>query len=160
MADLLSHGLIALLGKRLSPWPKGAYLFVLGTLLPDALGRAPRVIHQMSDLPLPPWSVEVWNVAHLPLPFLALVGALSFFWPEEGRQRVFANLALGGLLHMAIDYLQWHAEGDVYRLLFPLSDAGSELGWIGTEASLYWLPILIPLGILVEWRYRRREGRG
>lgn len=159
MADLLSHALIAHTVKRLSPFGKGAYLFFVGTLLPDVLGRAPRILLHMftpKDWTVSPVVMELWNVAHTPIPFVVLMAAVAFLWPEKKRLKVFANLSLGGLVHIAVDVTQWHIEGNVYRLLWPISEKGYELGWVGTEASLSWIPYLIPLALGGEWVHRRR----
>lgn len=161
MADLLSHVLIAHVVKRLSPWPRGVLAFAIGTTLPDVAGRVPRVVLNILDrtgeASLPPLLGAVWGVLHVPVPFVVLCTFLALLFPiQEQRVSLFRNLCLGGLLHLAVDFLQVHIDGGSYPIFFPVSIKGYELGWVSTEASLDWIPWLVPAALMAEGWYRRR----
>ena len=160
MADLLSHVLIGHIVKRLSPWSSGALAFAVGSALPDVAGRMPRValflLERKGDLGAPPMAYDIWSASHLPIPYVVLCVLIALVTPSLHRKMVFRNVILGGLGHMAVDFTQTHIDPTIYRYLWPFTFEGMELGWVGTEASLAWLPALIPLAGLVEWRHRRR----
>lgn len=163
LADLLSHVLVGHIAKRLSPWPRGALIFAVGSALPDVVGRVPRIVMGMVDvrgrLAIPPMLYDLWNALHLPIPFLILCALIALAAPARFRRPLWRNLALGGLLHMAVDFTQHHIDPTIYKCLWPFSFQGWELGWVSTEASLAWLPWLAPAALLVEaWHRRRARG--
>lgn len=158
MADLVTHACTALLVKATSRAPRNLATFLAGTCIPDLLGRVPsmaliRLRYDMTAVP--EWLIYVWNVFHLPIGVLGTAFILSFLFPEDGRRRVFASLAWGGVLHLAVDLVQAHM-GMGYMLFFPLSTWDFELGWIGSEDTVRIVPGLAPVTALVCWlRWRR-----
>lgn len=163
MADLITHGCVAVLWKAATGGPR-VPLFVAGTCLPDLLGRVPSMALTEARwrLPLiPEWLVYVWAPLHMPVGIL-VGGYLASFWlPEDGRGAAFRTLVGGGLLHLAVDLLQRHF-GVGYLLLFPFSLWDYELGWIGSEDTVRIVPVLLPLTVLAGWARwgRRRPGAG
>lgn len=157
MADLVTHTCVAYLVKAIPNRPNVA-TFVLGTCLPDLLGRVPSMglTTLRWSLPwIPEWTVYLWAPLHMPIGMLLSSFVLSFLFPEVGRRVVFLNLLGGGLLHLAVDLLQRHF-GVGYLLFFPLSDWDFELGWIGSEDTVRIVPVLVPLTLAVAWWRRKR----
>ncbi len=158
MADLITHTCVAYLVKAIPGRPNVA-TFVLGTCLPDLLGRVPGMgltWLRWSIPAIPEWAVYVWAPLHMPAGILLSSFLLSFLFPEAGRRAVFLNLLGGGLLHIAVDLLQRHF-GVGYLLFFPFSWWDFELGWIGSEDTVRIVPFLVPLTAGVAlWRRRVR----
>lgn len=118
------------------------------------------IIDRNGDAAFPPLLGAVWGVLHVPIPFVLLSVFLALLYPVQSeRVSLFRNVCLGGLLHLAVDFLQVHIDGGSYPVFFPFSLKGYELGWVSTEASLDWIPWLVPIALLAEGWYRRRMGR-
>jgi hypothetical protein len=134
--------------------------FVLGTCLPD-LSRVPAMLFTRLryDAPwIPEWLCYAWGPLHVPVGIVLVSYGVALAFRDEERRWAFANLALGGLLHLAVDIFQFHF-GMGYMLLFPLSTWDWELGWVGSEATVPVVPFLLPATILLaRWRWRRRDG--
>jgi hypothetical protein len=161
MADLITHTCAAVLWKAATGRPHVA-TFVLGTCVPDFLGRVPSMALTVMrwKLPwIPEWLVYLWVPFHVPVGVVVAAYALSFAFPEEGRRATFANLVGGGLLHIAVDLLQRHF-GVGYLLLFPFSFWDFELGWIGSEDTVRIVPLLLPLTAAAAWARWRRPRAG
>lgn len=164
MADLITHGCTAIIAKSCTRRGDHVAVFVAGTCLPDLLGRVPSMALTRIrwDVPgIPEWAVYVWGPLHMPVGVAAMAFAFSFVFGVEVRRTVFLNLLGGGLLHLAVDLVQFHF-GVGYLLLFPLSMWDFELGWIGSEATVRVVPFLVPFTILIaRWRWgraRRKDG--
>ena len=80
---------------------------------------------------------------------------LAFLFREDQRPAVLRSLLGGMALHLVLDLLQDH-QGVGLPLLYPWSPRLFELGWIGSESSVYVAPFLAVLVVLVAWRDRRR----
>jgi hypothetical protein len=158
MADLITHTCTALLWKAASRKPHVA-IFVAGTCAPDLFGRVPTMglTAIRPTFPwIPEWAIYAWAPLHMPFGILLASYLLSFLFPEASRRVAFTNLIGGGLLHMAVDLLQFHF-GVGYLLLFPFSFWDFELGWIGSETTVLIVPVLLPFTLLVAWwRWGRR----
>ena len=154
MADLLTHVAAAFLVKGLTR-RRYASAFVFGTLAPDLCARVPSIGLQLArDLvgfELPDWVVYAVGVMHLPVGMLLLSWLLALLTQEEQRRLVFWNVLGGMALHMAIDLLQDHQTVG-YILFFPVASFPFELGWFGTEASLW---VAGPLALLSAWIWNR-----
>jgi len=131
---------------------------VLGTCLPDLLGRVPSMALtwlRWSVPAIPEWLVYLWAPLHMPVGIVLSSYALSFLFPQVGRRTTFLDLLGGGLLHMAVDVLQRHF-GVGYLLFFPFSWWDFELGWIGSEDTVRIVPLLVPITLAVMgWRRKR-----
>ena len=104
--------------------------------------------------------VEGIAVLHLPLGFVPVTLAFALLFEERARAAVWMNLLGGCFLHLALDLTQHHV-GKGYMLLFPLTDWDFELGWIGSEATVPYAPILLPISLLLwAWRRPRAEAKG
>ena len=162
MADLITHTCTAVLWKAGVNDRAGAATFVLGTCLPDLLGRVPPMaLTQLRwSWPwIPEWAVYAWGPLHMPVGILVNAWVWSFLFPERGRARAWRDLLGGGLLHMAVDVLQRHF-GVGYLLLFPFSTWDWEAGIIGSEDTVRIVPFLLPLTVAFAWWRWGRRGRG
>lgn len=158
MADLVTHLATAFFWKAASRRPH-LTSFVLGVALPDLVGRAPvsalQSLHR-HGVTAPDRLVEGIAVLHLPLGFVPVTLALALLFEERARAAVWMNLLGGCFLHLALDLTQHHV-GKGYMLLFPLTDWDFELGWIGSEATVPYAPILLPISLMC-WAWRRPKG--
>lgn len=162
MADLVTHLATAFFWKAASRRPH-LTSFVLGVALPDLVGRAPvsalQSLHR-HGVTAPDRLVEGVAVLHLPLGFVPVTLALALLFEERARAAVWMNLLGGCFLHLALDLTQHHV-GKGYMLFFPLTDWDFELGWIGSEATVPYAPILLPISLLLwAWRRPRAEAKG
>jgi len=166
VADLITHGCMALLLKRGQDklWPDAplhAASFVAGNLLPDLLARLPAELFTVAasrGVAVPPILLHGWGPFHIPAGMALTSLMLSLLFPPAQQRAVFWNLLAGMLLHLATDLLQSHA-GAGYLLLFPLSKQPFELGWIGSEATVFVAPLLVVLTV-VAWRRSLIDRRG
>jgi len=154
LADLVTHACVALLWKAASRRPHIAS-FVAGTLLPDLLCRLPGIgftalSHRDVDVP---WVLLVgWEPLHLPIGMALASYALALLFSADVRRGVFANLLGGMFLHLGMDMLQSH-QGIGYLLAFPLPSRSVELGWIGSEATVW---IALPLALVTGLVWKRK----
>lgn len=178
MADLITHVCTAVLWKAV-PWPArgsdraaGAgwtfsqapnpgevALFVAGVCLPDLLSRVPSMAItwiRWKVPEVPEWAIYPWGPLHMPVG-IVLTGVLAgFAFPEQARGRVVRALVGGGMLHMAVDVLQRHL-GVGYLLFYPFSTWDWEAGLIGSEDTVWAVPVVLPATVLAAWL---RWGRG
>jgi len=137
--DPLTHVCIAYLAGRAVRLRRGLAVFLIGTLLPDVITSVPSTVLG---------GYWFFAPAHTPVGVLVWGYAASLLFRREDRRLAFICLAAGGWLALALDALQDHVAGG-YMLLFPFSWAEYELHLIGPEASLSWLPFLVPAVVLV-----------
>lgn len=175
MADLITHTCVALLVKAATrgpapassswPLPPTVATFVLGTCLPDLLGRVPSMALttlRWSVPAIPEWTIYVWGPLHMPFGILVASILVAQAFRDGERRSAAAQLTGGGLVHMAVDLLQSHL-GAGYLLLFPFSLWDFELGLIGSEDTVRIVPLLVPLTALAcvaRWRRRGDQGAG
>jgi hypothetical protein len=164
VADLITHTCVALLWKVASTpgrpraeggWrvPAGVATFVLGTCLPDLLGRVPAMALttlRWSVPAIPEWTIYLWSPFHVPVGIAVASVLVAQAFAPAARRTAAKELAGGGMLHMAVDVMQTHL-GIGYLLLFPFSMWDFELGWIGSEATVLIVPGLLPFTVLACW---------
>ena len=152
MADLFTHACVAVIARLPQANHRWVATFVAGSCLPDVARVPSMVLTRLRwDLPqIPEWSCYVWAPLHLPIGIALESYCVSLFFPEAQRRTAFANLALGGALHLAVDLLQTHF-GMGYLLFFPFSEWDFEFGWLGSEATVLIVPWLLPLTGLAAW---------
>ncbi len=157
VADLLSHGAVAVLAKAGTRWNM-APVFVAGTVAPDVFSRVPALtlgwVHTQV-MALPPLLTFGWDVMHQPFGMLVLAYLLAQFFGSTIRRTVFLNLVGGMALHIVFDMLQYHF-GAGYLLLFPFSDWAFEFGWIGSEDTVWVAPVLVAAAVWAT-RHQNRE---
>ena len=66
-----------------------------------------------------------------------------------------ATLAISAPASISQKATQAHL-GVGYQLAFPLSTAQWDLGWIGTESTVFVAPVLAPLAVALWWWQRPR----
>ncbi len=156
MADLLTHACVGLLVSRASDrvlWT-GA---LAGSLLPDVFARVPPLALGRFVAPhvdLPPHLALMFMPLHLPVGMVLSSAALALLFVPRQRAAMFWSLLLGMGLHIAVDLLQDHLDVG-YALLFPCSLVDFELPLMGSEDSIFALPVLFPLTVFVFWRLRK-----
>ncbi len=162
MPDLVTHAAVgwlagrALARRRPGRWSVAA--FVAGSYAPDLLSRVPTlalVMLQGRVGPLPPALLNAFEPLHTPLGLALAAWGLAFLFREDQRPAVLRGLLGGMALHLFLDLLQDH-QGVGLPLLYPLSPRLFELGWIGSESSVYAAPFLAVLVAVLARRDRRR----
>lgn len=154
MPDLLTHAASALLWKAATRGPHVAS-FVAGSLLPDLLSRVPSIALTMVDqrlMRLPDTLLYITGPLHMPVGMALSAYGLSLLFDEAQRRAVARGLMGGMLLHLALDLTQFHY-GVGYSLLYPLTKKTFELGWIGSEATVFIaVPALLLSIAALRWR--------
>jgi len=156
MADLVSHLCTGAIFKAISGRPH-VPVFMLGTVAPDLVSRVPAMgLTQLGlwGVPIPPALVSIFEPLHLPAGMVVLALLLAMFFPPADRRGVLGNFLGGMFLHLAVDLAQDH-HGVGYVLGFPLIQVPIELGWMSSEASVFWAPWLVLISlVLIGWRRR------
>ena len=156
MADLITHGAAAVLLKAGTSWRYTA-VFVLGTVTPDVFSRVPAIALGLVHVhltPLPVQLLTLWQPMHQPLGMTLLAYVLCHFFSASIRAQVFWNLLGGMALHLGLDLLQGH-HGAGYQLGFPLTGDVWELGWIGSESTVFFsLPLAVVAGAVAWWHQK------
>ena len=143
MPELVTHlSLAAVLGRVRGRWHE-TLLFLLGTALPDIVGR---------PLLLVPGVPALMNApSHALVVQPVLAGVACLFFAQPRRDRVFALLLAGCLLHLVCDALQSHyGAWFTYHFLFPFSLRHSGGGFFHPSASICGAPWFLALA-LVCW---------
>ena len=158
MADLITHSCVAILLKVVTRTPHLA-TFVLGTCLPDFLGRVPAMgltVVRWSAPWVPEWTIYLWGPFHMPVGIVLTSFVASFAFPSASRRAAFLNLLGGGMLHIGVDVLQRHF-GVGYLLLFPFSEWDWEAGLIGSEDTVFLAPVLALVTVFALFRRRAAQ---
>jgi membrane-bound metal-dependent hydrolase YbcI (DUF457 family) len=164
--DAVTHLCSGLLLHALAPegQPRRyAPLFVAGAVLPDLLSRAPAGVLSLVHghlVPLPPVLLYCWAPLHLPAGIALWSALLALLTPVGQRPRAFLALLAGGGLHVALDLCQRHV-GLGYPLLAPFSSRDFELGLMGSESTVAWVPVTVAVtGVAWALSTLRRRRRG
>jgi len=140
MPDLITHSLFIYPAKK---WfPKGIIFLLIGSILPDLLGRTLGVF--VSDSSFIGW---YQTVIHTPLVLLFFIYSASFFFPGKERKKVFLFLALGIASHLFLDLFQ-KTIGPGYLWFFPFSFKSFQIPLLWPDDTIYLIPILIIINII------------
>jgi hypothetical protein len=150
MPDLLTHILVLTpLRKKLTA---SLALVLIGTILPDTLGRISVV------LPFSPVLTWVDFAAHTPLSMGLLIYILALAFPEDERKRTFALLTLGTGIHFGLDLLQRTATFGI-PWFFPFSFSSFWIPLLWSDESVWAIPPLLIVNLLVYVRSRGEPSR-
>ena len=155
MADLVTHLATGLTSKGITRG-RNTTILLAGTVLPDVGARVPSLIFSSlgkAGLETPNELTFAFEILHMPMGIVLACYALSLCFVARLRKAVFINLLAGATLHLLLDLMQGHL-GVGYLLAFPFTTADFELGWIGTEATVMFAPVLFGLST-VFWWFRR-----
>lgn len=141
MPDLITHSLFIYPAKKF--FPAGILFLLIGSILPDLLGRSLGVF--ISDSPIVGW---YQIVIHTPLALLLFIYSFSFFFPEKERKKVFLFLSLGTASHLFLDLFQ-KTIGLGYLWFFPFSFKSFQIPLIWPDDTIYLIPILLLLNIII-----------
>lgn len=135
MPDLLTHTLAIYPLKH--RFPKMFSILLLGTVLPDIVGRTPGIL-------LPYQSAINWlgMALHTPILLVLISLLLSFFFPENLRKKTFLYLMIGVFAHLFLDLFQKTLTYG-YFWLFPFSFASFNIPLIWPNDSIYLIPLFV-----------------
>ena len=160
MADLITHLCSVLLPASLCSIRWTGPLAV-GVVLPDVLGRAPAMAVAtfiQEPGPISGFLLTPFEVFHMPVGILLSALLVGCFTIRRDRFPMVCGLALGGLIHVALDVTQFH-HNTGYPLLFPFSRVRFEAGIIGSETTVGWsggLAALTAGAWWIRWKVRSR----
>jgi len=122
----------------------GRYLpfFIVGGVLPDVLTRVPSIFYEASHWYLVPF--------HTPFLLIFLYYLISLFFSEQYRRSIFFWSYGGAIAHFLPDALQKHI-GFGYAWFFPFSWKSFTCGLFWPEDSLYVLPFLFLIFLVIFW---------
>ena len=152
MPDLITHSCVAY-GLSVLCRNRWHSPVVVGALMPDVLSRVPSMVlsHLRTLEPaIPLWAIDMWGPLHLPVGMCISSAILASLWAKGLWWRIFWLSLMGQASHLIIDLGQDHVTGG-YALGFPIWNTPVELGWYGTEASVWLAPILL-LAVVTHWR--------
>jgi membrane-bound metal-dependent hydrolase YbcI (DUF457 family) len=125
-------------------------LLVIGTFLPDLAFKGLYWVMQTR---------ESFGASSHSILGVLLISYLSCLFLEEAIRRPgFVALAVGGLIHIAVDLMKYNLGAGACRPFLPFSLVGVELGWIDPENVVLLLPIdaaILVAALLLERRIAR-----
>ena len=142
MPDLFAHFSSAYLPSRYKRFHQYDALLVLGTVLPDLLGRIPIVIFvRWLDLPV----LYFFKALHTPIGMILVCYMVTFLFERSKRFKSFLSLVAGSFLHLILDLMQLQFFEGVYIPFVPISIKAVQWGWFHYNASLLLFPLLLIL---------------
>ena len=122
-------------------------LLVLGTFLPDIAFKGLYFVMQTRE------SFAI--ASHSILGVLLVSYLVGLFLDESIRRPGFALLAVGGLIHLAVDMMKDNLGGGAVRPFLPFWHGGVEFGWIQPENVVLLVPIDAAI-LAAAWFVERR----
>ena len=143
MPDLATH--VLAVTPFLRKASRSPALVLLGAILPDLAGRLSLLL---------PYSVFFFwmdTALHTPVSMALIIYILSLLFPAEKRTEVLVGAGAGAAFHLALDLLQKTVTfGNLW--LFPVSLASFQVPLIWGDESLFALPALLLINLLVYAR--------
>jgi hypothetical protein len=158
MPDLLTHMASGVVFGAILREPRYTAGVVVGTCLPDIVGRIPSYgFNFLSSVGVDVGVVVTSGIGFLHLPFglLAVTLLVAQLGRAGERFRAWWPLATGCLLHLGLDAGQLHW-GISTAWFFPFATWRWEAGLYGSEATVGYAPWLI-VGALTFWRIRHAD---
>jgi len=149
MPDLITHSLFIYPAKKF--FPKGILFLLIGSILPDLLGRSLGVF--ISDSSMIGW---YQTVIHTPLALLLFIYSFSFFFPEKERKKVFLFLSLGVVSHLFLDLFQ-KTIGLGYLWFFPFSFKSFQIPLIWPDDTIFLIPAFAILNLILFFTLESKE---
>ena len=143
MPDLATH--VLAVTPFLRKASRNPALVLLGAVLPDLAGRL--------SILLPHSVFFFWmdNALHTPVSMALIIYILSLLFPAEKRTEVLVGAGAGAASHLALDLFQKTVTfGNLW--LFPASLASFQVPLIWGDESLFALPALLLINLLVYAR--------
>jgi cell division protein FtsW (lipid II flippase) len=141
MPDLVTHVAAAYLLRKPLRISKYAAILFTGTILPDVLTRPFYIL-----IPNLYWFVFPF---HTPFLLTFVCWLISYLFEERVRRRIFMTLMAGVCLHLLLDLFQKNLI-DANYWLFPFSDMKLSVGLFWQEHSVYAIPFLLAIIIVIE----------
>ncbi|MDI6640418.1 MAG: zinc dependent phospholipase C family protein, partial [Methanocellales archaeon] len=135
--------LVAYLLVKVGKIEKYPSLIYLGTILPDVLTRFNDFL--MHDFN---W---FFTPLHTPLVMFLTCLLITYLFEENRRKMVFISLMIGSFLHLFLDVLQIHWV-TTYYLFYPFSWEKFEFGLFWPHQSIYFIPVLLLMSVIILLR--------
>ena len=149
MPDLITHSLFIYPAKKF--FPKGILFLLIGSILPDLLGRSLGVF--ISDSSMIGW---YQTVIHTPLALLLFIYSFSFFFPEKERKKIFLFLSLGTASHLFLDLFQ-KTLGLGYLWFFPFSFKSFQIPLFWPDESIFLIPAFAILNLIIFFTLKTKK---
>ena len=142
MPDLVTHALFVYPAKKL--FPKQLVFILIGSILPDLLGRTLGVFPVGSSL------IYWYQIAiHTPLSLILITYSLSFFFPQKERKTIFIFILIGVFSHLFLDLFQkTFIIGNLW--FFPFSFASPQIQLIWPDESIFLIPVFILINLMLS----------
>ena len=139
MPDLVTHALFVFPAKKI--FPKRLLFILIGSILPDLLGRTLGVFPMDSSL------IYWYQLAiHTPFCLILFTYCLSFFFPQKIRKTVFVLILIGVFSHFFLDLFQKTITiGNLW--FFPFSFVSPQLQLIWPDDTIYLIPVFILINL-------------
>jgi membrane-bound metal-dependent hydrolase YbcI (DUF457 family) len=150
MSDLFTHLVAARVPGVLVRDRRLVALLVIGTFLPDLASKGLYWVLRSGDL--------YGFGTHSILGVLALSYLAALFIEEKLRPPACAMLAVGGLIHLAVDHLKDSMDVGPSCLFLPFFTRSVELGWIDPENVVLLVPlsaVILAATLMIERRLAR-----
>jgi hypothetical protein len=136
MPDLFFHlSSVAYKPKKIERWV--ITTIILGTLIPDIIGRIPGIVSIFFNIKELRWVVPL----HTPIVLILFNAIICFLFKENIRKRLFYNLNFGSFFHLFLDILQEQFYQSDYYLFYPLSLYAPKIDLFYYNDTVYLFPI-------------------
>lgn len=150
MPDLFTHLVAARIPGVFVRDRRLVALLVIGTFLPDLAAKGLYWVLRSGDTFMAP--------THSILGVLLIAYLAALFVEEKLRRPSFGMLALGALIHIAVDLVKDNMGIGPTTLFLPFHVGPMELGWIDPENVIFLLPLdaaILVAVLLLERRSAR-----
>ena len=152
MPDLMTHLLAPYTMGRLALKSRQRLaLLCAGAVLPDLLSRVPAIVLGQTQVA---W---VFSAFHTPVGVLVFCLGAVFAFPREMRRLALGWLLAGSGVHFLLDLLQKTVLAGNYYWFFPFSFKQFQVELFWPDQSVYAIPALLALAVIVETVVIRRR---
>ncbi len=141
MPDLITHTLFVYPLKY--RYQKAVIFILLGSILPDLVGRIPGIIFPDSN-PVGWYQTAV----HTPFVLLLLTYIISLLFPETQRKKVFMFILAGVASHLFLDLFQKNLNFG-YLWFFPFSFSSFQIPLIWPDETIFLIPVFIVFNLII-----------
>ena len=140
MPDLLTHTLVGL-GVHKVKRINNLLIFLIGNISPDIVGRVPLIL-------FPNLSI-FFGAFHTFSAGIIIAFLFAHFFEESERKSIFLYFIAGIFFHLTLDLTQKNIFGYDYNIFSPFSYISFSTGFIWPDDTLYSIPVLLILLVIL-----------